>query len=546
MQPYIYGPVYYRLSMQLEQTPLKPFDALEEQVRFKEAVLQTKQWYQTLAIGVDEEQTQFHETLLFYQAILDDEEVLSAISKKIDKKHLRAEEAIRDVFLDYSKKLLQADAYFQHRVYDLHDVQTQIIFYLREAQMSSNEHRQPQSKPYILLMERLTISDFAWLDFNDMLAVVAEQGGYNSHAAIILRSNDIPLFIIPEVIRHVQNGDPILIDTTLQTVQFKPSQRVLSKIKPFEKAVPKRAPHSLKSPIVLSPHQSIHLYPAFSNSKELESPIIKNSEGIGLVRTEFFALEKGDFLSELEQYQLYFEIASKLAPKMVYFRLYDIEPDKATLVTPTSGYGIHFYKQHENLVRSQMKALLRVSLKYPIAITIPMIENPQDVLPIKVLLQSCMKELEPEQVESIFQYQLGVMLETLPIIHQLEKLRDIQFIQIGSNDLLSRLLEIPRDSSGFQVDLFYEPLFLRTIRRIVTFGNQKGVPLFLCGEAANHPAVVTIMIAIGIQRFVPSLSKTIETYHGLDAKRIDLIANMLPQICSYESIRQVQKKLRFL
>ncbi len=546
MQPYIYGPVFFRLSMQLEQAPLQSFEAAEEQARLKDAILQTKQWYQTLAVGVDEEQTQFHETLLFYQAILDDEEVLSAISKKIDKKHLRAEEAIRDVFLDYSKKLLQADSYFQHRVYDLHDVQTQIVFYLREAQMSSNEHRQPQSKPYILLMERLTISDFAWLDFNDMLAVVAEQGGYNSHAAIILRSNDIPLFIIPDVIRHVQNDDPILIDTALQTVQFKPSPRVLSKIKPFEKANPKRHPQSIKSPIILSPNQTIHLYPAYSNSKELDTPIIKNSEGIGLVRTEFFALEKGDFLSELEQYQLYLEIASKLAPKLVYFRLYDIEPDKATLVTSPSGYGIHFFNQHENLVRSQMKALLRVSLKHPIAITIPMIENPQDVPPIKALLESCMKEVEPDASETVFQYQLGVMLETLPIIHQLEKLREIQFIQIGSNDLLSRLLEIPRDSSHFQVDLFYEPLFLRTIRRMVAFGNQKGIPLFLCGEAANHPAIVTILIALGIQRFVPTISKVLETYHGLDAKRIDLLANMLPQICSYESIQQVQKKLRFL
>lgn len=546
MQPYIYGPVFYRLSMLFDQTHPHPAIPQDENNRFREAILQTKQWYQTLAVGVDEEQTQFHDTLLFYQAILDDEEMLSSISKRIEKKHLLAEDAIRDVFAETAKKLLQADQYFQHRVYDLNDVQTQIIFYLREAQMISNEQRQPKSKPYILLMERLTISDFAWLDFNDMLAVVAEQGGYNSHAAIILRSNDIPLFIIPDVIRHVQNGDSILIDTQLKTVQFKPSARVLSKIKVLDRQVTKRHPQSLKSPITLSSDLSIHLYPACSNLKEIESPIIKNSEGIGLVRTEFFALEKGDFLTELEQYQIYYEMASKTASKVVYFRLYDIAPDKANLITPIHGYGIHFLKQNENLVKSQVKALLRVSLKYPIGVTIPMVEKPSDIGPIRALIQSCIQELKVDDPQALFQIQIGVMVETLPIVHQLDKMHEVDYIQIGSNDLLSRLLEIPRDSSTFQTDLFFEPLFLRSIRKIILYSKQKNIPLFLCGEAANNQTLVTILIALGIHRFVPTISKTIETFHSIDFKRIEVLASMLPQICSFESIQQVQKKLRFL
>ena len=546
MQPYIYGPVYFRTL-----TPQSKTDAVfkgesQELQRLQEAIKQTKQWYLTLAMAVEEEQTHFHDTILFYQAILDDEEFIKSISKRIEKKHFVAEEALKDAFSEYHKKLTSANDYFQNRIFDLNDVQGQLLFHLKESDFSAKERSTPPTFPYILLVDKLSISEFAWLDFSNILAVIAHEGGYNSHAAIILQSNEIPLFIIPDVIRHVQINEQLLIDTTLKTVQINPSPRVLSKIKFNEKQTLKKQTPPLKSPLVLSNGQQIHLFPVYHQQKDLQHPILKHTEGIGLVRTEFFAFEKGDFLTELEQFQLYYEIAKSIKNGIVYFRLYDIEPDKMSTFSKPVGYGMEFLKNNDHIVLAQLRALLRVSQRMPIAISIPMVETIEDIQSIQALLATEKAKMAEDSKSDQFQYTLGVMVETVSITHRIKKMTGVDFIQIGSNDLLSRLLEIDRDSLDFQPDLFLNPLFLRMMKRIIDDSDSMNLPLFLCGEAANNPNITLLVVAMGITNLVPAIGKIADVVATLDGKKIDLLRTLMTQIISLDSVSQVQKKLRFL
>jgi phosphotransferase system, enzyme I, PtsP len=210
------------------------------------------------------------------------------------------------------------------------------------------------------------------------------------------------------------------------------------------------------------------------------------------------------------------------------------------------SFGVRFLVDHPTIAIAQIKALLRVSVKSPIGITIPMVENSRDIDQVRELILQAEDELRTENPDWTFDYQFGAMIETIAITHNIRKLTRLDYLQIGSNDLLSRLLEVRRDSLDFSTELFYDPLFLRMMKRIVDDANQIKIPLYLCGEAANQQNVVLMMIAIGIQRFCPSPQKITEVYLSIDAKKVELLESMMPTLLAYESISQVQKKLRFI
>jgi phosphoenolpyruvate-protein kinase (PTS system EI component) len=546
MAKFIIGPSYQLPEIPIITERQVSFGSTIETERFKTAIFACKNVYQSMSSIVEEDQKQFHDAILFYLTVLDDNEMIHAIVKRLERRQESAEEALTQYFNEYRKKLASGNAYFQSRQADIVDIQNQLLNQLSLDKVDLSRPQDMPKKPFVLFVKELTISAFGWVDFEQLLAVVAEQGGYNSHAAIILNANQIPLLIIPETQRHFSNGEEVLIDFTTSTITFHPTLRLIQKYKTMYKSDISRKGPKFTSPIYLSDQRYVSVLPAVNHIREVTDPFVKNSEGIGLYRTEFLAFEKGDFLTEMEQYQTYQELAKSIERKRVYFRLYDIEPDKTFPDMGFRSFGVRFLVEHPNIAIPQIKALLRISVKSPIGITIPMVETDRDIDQVRELISQAENELRTENPDWTFDYQFGAMIETIAITHNIRKLSTLDYLQIGSNDLLSRLLEVRRDSLDFSSELFFDPLFLRMMKRIVDDAKRIEVPLYLCGEAANHHNVVLLMIAIGVQRFCPSPQKITEVYLSIDVKKVELLESMMPTLLAYESVSQVQKKLRFI
>jgi phosphotransferase system enzyme I (PtsI) len=60
------------------------------------------------------------------------------------------------------------------------------------------------------------------------------------------------------------------------------------------------------------------------------------------------------------------------------------------------------------------------------------------------------------------------------------------------------------DRVNEHVSYLYEPLhpaILRMIQAVVRAGEQKGIPVAICGEMAAEPAYVMILMGLGLQEF---------------------------------------------
>lgn len=74
--------------------------------------------------------------------------------------------------------------------------------------------------------------------------------------------------------------------------------------------------------------KKIRLYANIGNSKDLASVLQNDAAGIGLFRSEFLYLEKEDFPTEEEQFQVYKKVVETMAGKPVIIRTLDIGADK--------------------------------------------------------------------------------------------------------------------------------------------------------------------------------------------------------------------------
>ena len=112
------------------------------------------------------------------------------------------------------------------------------------------------------------------------------------------------------------------------------------------------------------------------------------------------------------------------------------------------------------------------------------------------------------------------MLEIPSLMWQLpDLLKEVDFISVGSNDLLQFLFAADRGTpSLYDRYDFLSPTVLDLLQQLVVAASAAKVPVSLCGEAASRPLEAMVLAALGI------------TTLSMPASRILPIKAMLSQV----------------
>ena len=144
------------------------------------------------------------------------------------------------------------------------------------------------------------------------------------------------------------------------------------------------------------------LYANIGNIKDLATVIQNDAGGIGLFRSEFIYLEKEDFPTEEEQFQIYRQVAQTMAGKRVIIRTLDIGADKQCDYfhmeheeNPALGCrAIRICLTRPEIFKTQLRALFPCQCNLARSqFMYPMITSVQEVRKIKEIVEEVKAEL---------------------------------------------------------------------------------------------------------------------------------------------------------
>lgn len=121
--------------------------------------------------------------------------------------------------------------------------------------------------------------------------------------------------------------------------------------------------------------------------------------------------------SELEQVQVYRQVAEILKPHVVVVRTLDVGGDKlpAYLLLPAEANpylglrGIRVSLRYPELFLTQIRAIMRVADQYPIHLLLPMIATLEEFEQVKQFLVQAHEELSQAGVPHRYPLPIGIM-----------------------------------------------------------------------------------------------------------------------------------------
>lgn len=429
------------------------------------------------------------------------------------------------------------DELTNQRVTDVQDMRARllkILLGIEEVDISQ------VPKGTILAARDLTPSMTVGINKENVVGIITEVGGKTSHSAILARALEVPAVLsIPDVMTKVENGQTVAIDGNSGEVIFSPSPE---EVAAYEK---KRADYLkekealnalIGKPTATMDGKTVELVCNIGKPKDADDVVSRDGEGVGLFRTEFLFMDRNQMPTEEEQFKAYKEVAEKLQGKPVIIRTLDVGGDKEIAYldlpkedNPFLGYrAIRVCLERKEMYHAQLRALVRASAFGDIRIMVPMITCLDELRQVKEMVEGIKEELSKEGIPYKEDVPVGVMIET-PAAAMISDLlaKEAAFFSIGTNDLTQYTMVVDRGNAHVAyLYSTYNPAVLRTIEKVIKAGNEAGIPVGMCGEAASDPNLIPLLLAYGLDEFSVSATsvlatrKTISKWSMEDAKTL--------------------------
>ncbi len=492
----------------------------------------------------------------FHYGVLSQIRLREQIASLIQQRSYSAAFAAREVLRGYQRRFLNMeDELLRERVRDIRDIERRLLRHLCGVGAENLAHL---TEPAILIAHDLTPSQSANLGQTKVVGVAMDAGGLTSHTAIVVRSMGIPAVMgLNDVSEVASSGDTIILDGTKGLVIIRPDQDMLAEYRAEEERMQKLAGNLIElrdKPAVTQDGVKITLLSNIEFPYEAKTSLEKGAEGIGLYRTEFLYLRSEAEPTEEEHYEAYTSVIRAVGDLPVTIRTLDLGADKYTQSqgrdperNPFLGLrSIRYCLQNLEPFKVQLRAMLRASIEGDVRIMFPLISSLMELRQAKMALGDAMEDLEELGVPFRRNLPVGIMVETPAAALQIRELmREVDFISIGTNDLIQYTLAVDRGNEKV-ASLFTasHPAVLRTLRDIVRSAERAEMPASLCGEMAGEPMYTLFLLGIGLRIFsmaandIPEIKKIIRSTSVAHAARV------AKRALTFDTDRQVSNYLR--
>ncbi|WP_294239080.1 phosphoenolpyruvate--protein phosphotransferase [uncultured Sphingomonas sp.] len=362
-------------------------------------------------------------------------------------------------------------------------------------------------EPCILVAGDLAPSDTAALDTNRVAGIATALGGPTSHSAILARTLGLPSVVAAgaELLSQAA-GTVAIVDGDTGRVWLDPSEADLASARDWIAAIAARraAEEAERSrPAITRDGHGMAIAANVNRPDQVAEALAQGGEGVGLMRTEFLFLERGDSPSEDEQYDVYRAMIDALGGRPLIVRTLDIGGDKQVPhlhlpkeENPFLGVrGARLLLRRPDLLEPQLRALYRAAKDGgDLSIMFPMITSVAELVTLRERCEAIRVSLDAPVVP------VGIMIEVPAAAVQAHVLaKHADFFSVGTNDLTQYALAIDRQNPELasEADSMH-PAVLRLIAMTVEGARQHDRWVGVCGGLAGDPFGAALLTGLGV------------------------------------------------
>jgi phosphotransferase system enzyme I (PtsP) len=491
-----------------------------ELMRLNEAAQRMQQGLDELIAGVPDGLTDgadgsaSREVLGAYRLVAADAGWLKRVAEVI-RGGLSADAAVQRVAGEVHDRMRRiTDPYLRERLADLEDLAGRLL-----AALAGDAPRPTVPPGAILLARRLGPAELLDWHAAGIGGVAIEEASASGHAAILARALGLPAVGGTRgMLDAAELGDEAVVDAQEGQLVLRPEVEVKAT---YVRALEARSAleagwAALRTrPATTTDGTRVHLMLNVGLTMEVAQLDATGAEGIGLYRTEIAMLARGSIADVAEQAANYARVLDEAAGRPVLFRTLDLGADKLLPGSaleeenPAMGWrSLRIGLDRPALLRRQLRALLLAAGGRPLSVMFPMVATVAEFRAARALLLAEARRIRP----SPERLSIGTMLEVPSLMWQLDELlREVDFVSVGSNDLLQFLFAADRGTPSLfnRYDILSQPV-LRLLEHLLQAAKAAkggaGVPVSLCGEAASRPLEAMTLVGLGFATLSMSAS----------------------------------------
>ena len=412
----------------------------------------------------------------------------------------------------------------------------------------------------ILVAYDLSPADTVFFKDSRIAAFVTDSGGPTSHTAILGRSLNIPSVIALGHARELINEDElIIVDGSMGVVIIAPDNVILKeyrrRLREFRSL--KRQLSKLKNTLALTQDGiNIELLGNIERVEDIKALHSLGADGVGLLRSEYFYLNRNVLPTENELFEHYVDIVKKMKGKQITIRTIDLGVDKnprwfgpSHSMNPALGLtGVRLCLAEPVMFRTQMRAIMRAAAYGSVRMMWPMISSLTEVQQCLTHLNTAKQQLRDKFSEFDESIQIGVMIEIPSAALTINAiLKCVDFVSVGSNDLIQYTLAADRGDES--VSYLYQPSHpsvLKLLLHIIRTATRMNKSVCVCGEMAGDQQYTRLLLGMGLRCFSMNANNILPVKNRIIQSDVLVLETEVQKILRNEDPDKALKLLRKL
>jgi len=418
------------------------------------------------------------------------------------------------------------------RADDVRQVANAVLAHLAESTAGP-----PPARTFILVRREVDPVDLIRLAEAGLAGAVSVSGGASSHAAIIARGLGVPMLAgaDPEVLT-APAGRPAILDGVGGRLIVDPSPRETAAVAAANGRYRGSGPApALAAAPCTADGQEVTLLCNAASAAETRLGLAAGAAGVGLLRTEIPFTGAAAWPSEAEHRRALEPVLGLLTGRPAVVRLLDFSGDKIPSFLAGGQAGLTALLGHPRALADQLRAVLHSGRDTRLGVMVPMVSNLEEMALVRTALADAAAEVGADEPE------LGMMVELAATASAADAFAWVSdFFSIGTNDLTSQVLGMDRADPAMRPALAADPRVLALISKVVRAAGAAGVDVSVCGDAAADPAVLPLLIGLGVRKLsvgAARLPRVAEWITGTDSAACAELATRALKAATLEQVQ---------